>query len=372
MLATGGCRSAAAGQLAVSLGHTIEPPVPSLFTFHVEASWIRALAGISVANAEVAVPSTRLREQGPILLTHAGLSGPAILRLSAWGARELHECGYKFRLHINWLPALNAEALGKELDDRRASQPAKLIVNAPISPLAARLWEALVLVAGIPRETRWAQLSRAGRHSLIQALSRTELQVVGKTLNQDEFVTCGGVRLSEVNFKTMESRICRWPLFWRGTAGYRWHHRRFQFPICLDHRMAGGQRDGKDLCLKDLGDALFQDFKFVGYAILGGGLLQPARRFIHIFKRKPKGSIMHRDQRPRAEILKRLDGFVRPHVNTPEGFGVVSADRQQGDFRATDLADFLEAIEISAIPGMVDFPALMFEHEASVTPVAIP
>jgi predicted Rossmann fold flavoprotein len=208
MLATGGCRSAAAGSLAVALGHSIEPPVPSLFTFHAEAAWIRALAGISIADTEVSVPSTRLRERGPVLLTHAGLSGPAILRLSAWGARDLHQRGYKFPLHLNWLPTLNAETLGAELDSKRARQPARLIVNTPVAPLAARLWEALVLAAGIPRETRWAELSRAGRHGLVQTLSRTELQVIGKTLNQDEFVTCGGVRLSEVNFKTMESRLC--------------------------------------------------------------------------------------------------------------------------------------------------------------------
>jgi predicted Rossmann fold flavoprotein len=208
MLATGGCRVPAAGQLAVALGHTLEPPVPSLFTFHIAAPWVRELAGISVPSVEVSLPSVRLREQGPVLLTHAGLSGPAILRLSAWGARSLHELNYQFPLRLNWLPHLDAQALTRELESRRRAQPARLVVNSPVAPLPSRLWQNLVLEAGIARETRWAELSGSARHRLIQQLSGTELQVSGKTLNQDEFVTCGGVRLKEVNFKTMESRLC--------------------------------------------------------------------------------------------------------------------------------------------------------------------
>jgi predicted Rossmann fold flavoprotein len=207
MLATGGCRTPAAGQLAVSFGHALEPPVPSLFTFHIVVPWLRELAGISVPLAQVSVPNAKLREQGPMLITHTGLSGPAILRLSAWGARALHAADYKFTLHVNWLPQLNAESLAQQLDAQRKNSPSRLVVNSPISPLAARLWEALVLASNIPRETRWADLSSAARHHLIQQLTRMELPVTGKSLNADEFVTCGGVRLSEVNFKTMESKI---------------------------------------------------------------------------------------------------------------------------------------------------------------------
>jgi hypothetical protein len=214
LLATGGCRAPAAGQLAVSLGHTLEQPVPSLFTFHVAAPWLRALAGISVPDAEVSTPSAGLRERGAVLLTHAGLSGPAVLKLSAWGARSLHELNYRFPLRINWFPSLDESALLAEFEEQRRRQPARFVVNTAFPagsvapPLAGRLWEALVLEAGIARQTRWAELSHSARHRLIQQLSRTELQVDGKTLNQDEFVTCGGVRLSEINFKTMESRIC--------------------------------------------------------------------------------------------------------------------------------------------------------------------
>lgn len=208
MLATGGCRAAVAGQLAASLGHTIESPVPSLFTFHIAVPWLRELAGVSVELAELSVPGAELRERGPLLLTHWGLSGPVVLRLSAWGAREMHERDYKFQLLVNWLPQLTAEVLLKEITARRQVHGAKLVVNAPIAPLTARLWETLVLAAGLDRETRWASLTRAQQHQLVQKLSRTELAVTGKSLNKDEFVTCGGVKLGEVNFKTMESRVC--------------------------------------------------------------------------------------------------------------------------------------------------------------------
>jgi predicted Rossmann fold flavoprotein len=196
------------GQLAVSLGHKLEPPVPSLFTFHIATPWLRGLAGVSVESAEASVPGAKLRERGALLATHWGLSGPVILRLSAWGARELHELDYQFPLHINWLPQLDAEKIAAEFQSRRNSQPAKLIVNTPLAPLSSRLWEQLVLAAGISRDTRWAALSRAAQHKLVQQLIRTEFQVTGKSLNKDEFVTCGGVRLGEVDFKTMESRIC--------------------------------------------------------------------------------------------------------------------------------------------------------------------
>src|SRR5215831_14805786 len=115
LLATGGCRTPALGQLAVSLGHTLEPPVPSLFTFHIATPWLRALAGISVKMAEVSVSGTKLRERGALLITHWGLSGPVILRLSAWGARVLHQMNYRFPLHVNWLPRLNAEEISTQL-----------------------------------------------------------------------------------------------------------------------------------------------------------------------------------------------------------------------------------------------------------------
>jgi predicted Rossmann fold flavoprotein len=208
LLATGGCRTPALGQLAVSLGHTLEPPVPSLFTFHIGTPWLHELAGVSLESAEASVPGTGLREHGALLVTHWGLSGPVILRLSAWGARALHELDYNFLLHVNWLPDRHVDQLARDLQSRRNCQAAKLVVNFPIAPLTARLWEQLVLAAGIARDTRWSALSSAQQHRLIQQITRSEFQVTGKSLNKDEFVTCGGVRLKEVDFKTMQSRVC--------------------------------------------------------------------------------------------------------------------------------------------------------------------
>jgi hypothetical protein len=208
LLATGGCRTVAMGRLAESLGHTLVPPVPSLFTFHIEVPWLRDLAGVSVQEVEAAVPGTKLRERGPLLVTHWGLSGPVILRLSAWGARELHALDYKFPLHVNWLPELNENGIYDELNRCHKEQPGRLMVNVPIGSLAARLWKQLFLSTGIPPGMRWAELSRANRRGLVEKLRRTEFSVTGKSLNKEEFVTCGGVKLSEVNFKTMESRIC--------------------------------------------------------------------------------------------------------------------------------------------------------------------
>jgi predicted Rossmann fold flavoprotein len=208
LLATGGCRTLALGELAASLGHTLEPPAPSLFTFHVDCDWLRNLAGTTVPLAGVSVPGIGLRERQPLLVTHWGFSGPAILRISAWGARELQACGYRFDLHVNWLPEWPEQQLQERVDGLRKAAPAKLVVNTPIEPLSARLWEALVLASGTPRETRWSALSRAQQHRLLNHLVRSEFTVTGKSLNKDEFVTCGGVRLREVNFKTMESRVC--------------------------------------------------------------------------------------------------------------------------------------------------------------------
>ena len=208
LLATGGCRAVAAGRLAVSLGHTLEEPVPSLFTFQIETPWLRSLAGVSLELAEVSVPVAKLHERGPLLVTHWGLSGPAVLKISAWGARALHKLDYKFPLFVNWLPELNEDKITQQFQARRVSAGAKLLVNVPLFPLTARLWEQLVLTAGIPRDARWSALTKAQAHKLAHQILRSEFSVAGKSLNRDEFVTCGGVKLDEVNFQAMESKLC--------------------------------------------------------------------------------------------------------------------------------------------------------------------
>lgn len=207
LLATGGARAASGAKIARSFGHTIESPVPSLFSLHIATRWLRSLPGVSVPDVEVSVPGTKLRERGPIVITHNGVSGPAILKLSAWGARLLAEQNYKFMLRVNWLPAMTEASISAELRSRRSAQPKRQIASSSIAPLPARLWEQLVALAAIPPDTRWATLRRAQGTAFATLLTRTELPVEGKSLNKDEFVTCGGVRLREVNFQTMESRI---------------------------------------------------------------------------------------------------------------------------------------------------------------------
>ena len=207
LLATGGCRSGSASALPESLGHTLEPPVPSLFTFRIETRWLRELAGVSVEPVEVSVPGTKLRECGPVLATHWGVSGPAILRLSAWGARALHDLDYRFPLHINWLPQFTREDIAAEMQNRAETQPAGIVVKTPFRPLPNRLWEQLVLAAGVTPETRWGAFPRVAVQRLLTQLTQTEFQVAGKSTNKAEFVTCGGVRLREVDFKTMQSRV---------------------------------------------------------------------------------------------------------------------------------------------------------------------
>ncbi|MEO7415023.1 MAG: aminoacetone oxidase family FAD-binding enzyme, partial [Opitutaceae bacterium] len=142
------------------------------------------------------------------LITHWGMSGPAILKLSAWGARELAEVNYEFLLVVNFAGPHTKESLGRELGDVRQKNLRKQIATWSPLDMPQRLWERLVTVAGIAPTTPWAQVSNAALINLATQLTAAELQVVGKSLFKEEFVTCGGVRLSEVDFKTMESRLC--------------------------------------------------------------------------------------------------------------------------------------------------------------------
>jgi predicted Rossmann fold flavoprotein len=203
--AGGGCR--AGTHPVLGLGHTLVPPVPSLFTFQVECPWLRELPGISLDPVHLSVPSVGLQESGPILITHSGLSGPAVLRLSAWGARLLQECGYSFALQINWLPATTTEQVIEEIQERRNSSGGQAVVKAKWPPLPSRLWEQLVRAAGISTETRWSKLDRLAARRLAGQLTQTVLPVRGKSVNKEEFVTCGGIPLPEVDLKTMQSRL---------------------------------------------------------------------------------------------------------------------------------------------------------------------
>ncbi|WP_445242007.1 NAD(P)/FAD-dependent oxidoreductase [Microcoleus sp. LEGE 07076] len=200
---------------AKDLGHTIEPPVPSLFTFNVSDRRIQDLAGVSVANAKVKLPGAKLEQSGPLLITHWGLSGPAVLKLSAWGARFLHDRHYRTSVLINWLPQYNAEVLRQQLLGVKSQLSHRLIVSSCPFPMPRRLWERLTSSIGIDEQKRWADLSNKMLDRLLLELVQGEYQITGKGAFKEEFVTCGGVNLKEVDFKTMESRRCR-GLFFAG------------------------------------------------------------------------------------------------------------------------------------------------------------
>ncbi|MBI5769717.1 MAG: NAD(P)/FAD-dependent oxidoreductase [Verrucomicrobia bacterium] len=208
LVATGGNRASAGFAIAEKLGHTIEPLVPSLFTFHIDDARLIGLSGVAVENAAVNVRGTKLREGGPLLITHWGLSGPAVLKLSAWGARELAAANYEFPLLVNWTGGHTRDSLVRELTTVREKNPKKQITTWSPLPLPQRLWERLVTAAGVAATTPWAQVGNAALNTLATQFTAAEFKVVGKSLFKDEFVTCGGVRLSEVDFRTMESRMC--------------------------------------------------------------------------------------------------------------------------------------------------------------------
>jgi predicted Rossmann fold flavoprotein len=208
LLATGGNRSSAGLTIAEKLGHTIVPPVPSLFTFHIDDKRLEGLSGVSVENAAAAVGDTKLRESGPLLITHWGLSGPAILKLSAWGARELAAMKYEFPLIVNFAAPHTRDSLVRELAAVREAHPRKQIAPWSPLPMPQRLWERLVTSAGVAATAPWAQVGNLALGALAAQLTAAEFQVVGKSLFKEEFVTCGGVRLREVDFRTMESRVC--------------------------------------------------------------------------------------------------------------------------------------------------------------------
>lgn len=192
------------------LGHTIAPTVPSLFTFNIPDSRLQDLAGVSLNEVRLRLPEagkTLLEQTGPLLITHWGMSGPAILKLSAWGARFLHEHKYQTPLLVNWLPQYSEENLRKTLLAVKSQLPRRLITNSCPVPVPKRLWTSLVTSVGISAEERWAEVSKKALNQLIQELTQGRYLIKGKGVFKEEFVTCGGVNLKEVDFKTMESRL---------------------------------------------------------------------------------------------------------------------------------------------------------------------
>ena len=216
LVACGSLKASSLSHSLKALGHTIEPLAPSLFAFNLSDKRIHGLSGLTIHNATVShllpslakVSSRQSKpdpQMGPVLITHRGLSGPAILRLSAWQARAFQDEKYHFKIKVNWLGDLSEQQVCKQFNRLRNSKTE--VKTRVFGQIPRRFWERLVEFVGIPDHLKWAQLARDKEASLIQELIAGRYSIQGRTTNKDEFVTCGGISLKEIDFKTMESRL---------------------------------------------------------------------------------------------------------------------------------------------------------------------
>jgi hypothetical protein len=230
-IASGGYPKSAQFEWIKSTGHTIEEPVPSLFTFNIPQHPVTSLMGVTIPHTKVKVAGTKLEQSGPLLITHWGLSGPAVLKLSAWGARILAEKSYEFTILVNWLPSLNEQDLNEHIQQTRFEAGAQRLIGRNNLGLPQRLWEYLVDQSAISKEKRWADLSYKEQQRLVRLVLGSEFQVKGKTTFKEEFVTSGGVRLNEIDHHTMMSKKTA-GLFFAGevmdvdgiTGGFNFQH----------------------------------------------------------------------------------------------------------------------------------------------------
>lgn len=231
VIACGGFPKSAQFEWLRDLGHQFLAPVPSLFTFNMPGNVIRELMGVSLPEVQIKVAGTKLSESGPVLITHWGLSGPAILRLSAWGARSLADLNYHFTVYINWSPQFNEQTLRSQMQHWRFDRAAQKIANRNPLGFPQRFWDYLLQVSGIDPDIRWADLPAKEQNLLIKNCVAQEHAVKGKTTFKEEFVTCGGIDLQEVDPHTMMSRLVP-DLYFAGeildvdgiTGGYNFQH----------------------------------------------------------------------------------------------------------------------------------------------------
>lgn len=230
-VACGGFPKTSMFEWLLQTGHTIQEPVPSLFTFNLPSHPITKLMGVAVENAQVKILSSKLVSEGPLLITHWGLSGPAILRLSAYAARILAEKEWKFRIIINWLLHITENDLRSSLREKRVNEPKIKVHSRNSFALPQRLWEFFCEQSEISKEVNWADLKSKNENALVRLLSAYEFEVSGKTTFKEEFVTAGGINLSEVDPQTMMSRKVK-NLFFAGeildvdgiTGGFNFQH----------------------------------------------------------------------------------------------------------------------------------------------------
>lgn len=206
IIATGGSPKIEGLMWLKELGHNISPPVPSLFTFNMPNEPIKALMGVAVDKATVKVQGTKLKQTGPLLITHWGMSGPAILKTSAWGARELSDLNYKFKIQVNWVDDRSERDLRELITDMQQNHHKRMVVNKNAFGIPSRLWEFLTAKIELRSDITWGEVGQKGINKLVNVLMNDVYQVEGKTTFKDEFVTCGGVSLSDINNETMESK----------------------------------------------------------------------------------------------------------------------------------------------------------------------
>lgn len=208
VIATGGSNRRSTYEWLEELGHSIVEPVPSLFTFKFKDKIFEDLAGISVENCSVVIEGTSYQHTGPILITHWGLSAPAVLKTSAWAARYLNEKDYRFVICVNWLHPQNEQEIRDQLKKLREENARKTAARQARLPIPNRLWKRFLELSEISPEIRWAELSNEQVHNLAKQLTNARYRIEGKTTYKEEFVTSGGIPLSEVNMGTMESKKC--------------------------------------------------------------------------------------------------------------------------------------------------------------------
>ena len=209
IVATGGSPKKEGLDWLEKLGHKIEDPVPSLFTFNMPNESVIELMGIAVEKTIVRIPFTKLKSEGPLLITHWGMSGPAILKLSAFGARLLSEKKYDFDVQVNWINEQNHEKVSSELRNIANKHPNKFMVSIKPYNLPERLWHFLLAKSDFPKDKKWKEIGKNGIYKLVRILTNDEYSVKGKTTFKEEFVTCGGISLESIDVKTMESKVCK-------------------------------------------------------------------------------------------------------------------------------------------------------------------
>jgi predicted Rossmann fold flavoprotein len=208
IITTGGSPKRSGLDWLENLGHKIEEPVPSLFTFNMPGESVSQLMGIVVENAIVSVQGTKFKAAGPLLITHWGMSGPAVLKLSSFAARHLSEMKYHFNIHVNWVNEENQEMVLQILQNIIHAHPSKVLSNFRPFDLPSRMWDYLLDKSALPHTKRWNELSKKGLNQLVNLLTNDSYAVKGKTTFRDEYVTCGGVSLESIDMKSMQSKSC--------------------------------------------------------------------------------------------------------------------------------------------------------------------